>query len=169
MPSNTQDAHDAVRTWKDAPIHGCDVTPLTKYQDDRGWLAEFFRRDELDDRLHPVMGYLSLTLPGVARGPHEHCAQTDLFVFFSGTFRIYLWDDRPGSPTYGHRQILEHGAAEPAVVIVPPGVVHAYRNVGDTEALIINCPNQLYAGEGKKHPVDEIRHEEDEESPFQLD
>ncbi len=146
--------------WQDAPIDGCRVTPLRKFSDARGWLAEFFRHDELPAARHPVMGYISMTHPGVARGPHEHTAQTDLFVFFDGTFRLYLWDTREDSPTYGHRQVMDLGRERPAVALVPPGVVHAYRNVGLEEAMIINCPNQLYAGEGKKGPVDEIRHEE---------
>jgi len=155
--------------WTDGPIEGCIITPLRKFTDERGWLAEFFRRDELPTELHPVMGYLSLTQPGVSRGPHEHLEQTDLFIFFSGTFRLYLWDHRDGSPTYGHRHIEEVGIAHPATALVPPGVVHAYRNIGSEDALIINCPNRLYAGEGKKEPVDEIRHEDLAASPFHMD
>ena len=152
--------------WKDAPISGCRITPLTKFTDERGWLAEVFRHDELPPALHPAMGYLSLTHPGIARGPHEHVDQTDLFVFFDGTFRLYLWDNRQDSPTLGHRQFVDVGRAHPVVAIVPPGVVHAYRNIGETDALIFNCPNQLYAGEGKRSPVDEIRHENADDSPF---
>lgn len=156
----------AKQAWKDAPIEGCPVTPLRKFSDERGWLAEIFRHDELPEPLHPVMGYLSLTHPGVARGPHEHRDQTDLFVFFDGMFRLYLWDTREASPTSGHRQVLDLGRDTPATVIVPPGVVHAYRNIGNTDALIFNCPNQLYAGHGKQEPVDEIRHEDLPNSPF---
>ena len=46
------------------------------------------------------------------------------------------------------------------LVIVPPGVVHAYENIGEQDAFILNFPDKLYAGKGKKEPVDEIRHEE---------
>lgn len=106
------------------------------------------------------MGYVSLTHPGVTRGPHEHREQTDLFVFFSGAFRLFLWDHRADSPTCGHRQVENLGAECPCTVIVPPGVIHAYRNIGASDAIIINCPNRLYAGSGKADPVDEIRHEE---------
>ncbi|MFQ5568562.1 MAG: dTDP-4-dehydrorhamnose 3,5-epimerase family protein [Rhodothermales bacterium] len=156
-------------TWTDAPIDGCLITPLTKFSDTRGWLAEIFRQDELPAELHPVMGYISLTHPGTARGPHQHVDQTDLFVFFDGTFRFYLWDTRRDSPTYGHRQIIDLGADRPSVALVPPGVVHAYRNVGSRDALIINCPNRLYAGEGKTGPVDEIRHEDRDDTLFAMD
>lgn len=156
-------------TWRDGPIDGCIVEPLTNYSDDRGWLAEFFRHDELGPTLHPVMGYVSLTHPGVARGPHEHIDQTDLFVFFHGAFRFYLWDARISSSTYGVRYVLDVGEGNPCRSIVPPGVVHAYRNIGTTDGLIVNCPNRLYAGEGKQHPVDEIRHEDLDDSPFLME
>lgn len=154
--------------WREGEIEGCRIQPLRKFGDERGWLAEFFRQDELPAELHPVMGYLSLTHPGVSRGPHEHEEQTDLFLFFDGQFRVYLWDARTDSPTHGNRQVLDLGKSNLAAVIVPPGVVHAYRNVGESDALIVNCPNALYAGEGKSEPVDEIRHEDVEDSPFKI-
>ncbi len=156
-------------TWNDGPIDGCVVQPLTRFSDPRGWLAEFFRHDDLPPDLHPAMGYVSLTHPGVARGPHEHVDQTDLFVFTHGAMRLYLWDARAHSPTHGNRLVADVGAANPSLAIIPPGVVHAYRNLGDTDALIVNCPNRLYAGEGKQEPVDEIRHEDLDDSPFLLD
>ena len=69
--------HAADTAWTEGPIAGCRITPMAKYTDARGWLAEFFRRDELDAAEMPVMGYLSMTHPGVARGPHEHADQTE--------------------------------------------------------------------------------------------
>ena len=155
--------------WKKGPIEGCRIEPLQVYEDSRGWLAEFFRHDELPDVLYPAMGYVSLTHAGQTRGPHEHRDQTDLFAFFHGTFRLYLWDARAGSPTHGHRQVTDVGATRPVRVIVPPGVVHAYRNTGEGAALIVNAPNQLYAGPGKREPVDEIRHEDREDTLFSMD
>lgn len=155
--------------WQEGPIAGCIIRPLRRFEDSRGWLAEFFRQDELDPTVYPVMGYLSLTHPGVTRGPHEHRKQTDLFVFFHGQLRLYLWDTRPDSPTYGYRQVLDVGEVNPVIVLVPPGVVHAYRNTGTEPALLINCPNQLYAGWGRKEAVDEIRHENRPDHPFTMD
>jgi len=64
-------------------IQGVQIRRLSRFEDHRGWLAELFRHDELPEQYHPVMAYVSQTLPGVARGPHEHREQTDLFA--SGT------------------------------------------------------------------------------------
>ncbi|MFW5955420.1 MAG: dTDP-4-dehydrorhamnose 3,5-epimerase family protein [Rhodothermales bacterium] len=154
--------------WITGDIDGCVVRPLSPYLDERGWLLEVFRQDELPADLWPVMGYVSMTRSGVGRGPHEHNHQTDLFAFFDGRFRLYLWDNRTDSPTFRHYRKYDLGRNDPAVVIVPPGVVHGYRNVGASDALIINCPNRLYGGHGKAEEIDEIRHEADRHSPFQL-
>jgi len=51
---------------------------------------------------------------------------------------------------------------------VPAGVVHAYQNIGDAEGIVINCPNKLYRGPGRREEVDEIRHENDSETIFRM-
>lgn len=142
----------------DSTIPGVIARSLKQYVDTRGWLIELFREDELPAGFEPVMGYVSLTHPGVARGPHEHREQSDGFVFLSGTFEITLWENRPGRERV--KQVIVAGENNPLFLIVPPGVVHAYRNIGDKDATVLNFPDRLYAGRGKKEPVDEIRHEE---------
>jgi len=158
------------KPFRKGAIQGVQVRRLKKYQDNRGWLTEIFRSDELSSDVIPAMSYISETLPGATRGPHEHETQTDYFCFLGpSTFRLVLWDNRPTSPTYWFRQEFIAGEDNPCVVIVPEGVVHAYRNVGDRPGWVINCPNRLYSGNGRKDPVDEIRHESDPSALFRLD
>jgi dTDP-4-dehydrorhamnose 3,5-epimerase len=140
------------------------------HSDSRGWLAELFRSDETPRALLPVMGYVSSTEPGIVRGPHEHRDQTDHFCFVGpSTFRVYLWDNRKDSPTFGNRIVLEAGAEQPRAIVVPPGVVHAYKNIGKAQGWIFNLSNRLYAGEGRRERVDETRHENDPNTIFKLD
>jgi dTDP-4-dehydrorhamnose 3,5-epimerase len=154
----------------DGEIDGVEIRPLKPFHDKRGWLVEIFRHDQLTQERFPVMMYVSSTLPGVTRGPHEHVDQTDGFAFIGPSdFRLYLWDHRPNSRTRGHRCVATFGASNPAAVWIPPGVVHAYRNVGEVSGLVFNVPNRLYAGWGKKEPVDEIRHEDADPSKFLMD
>ena len=156
--------------FRDGIIDGVVIGPLKRFKDDRGWLIELFRRDELDSAVQPAMAYLSQTLAGVARGPHEHRHQTDLFALVGpGDFKLYLWDIRPDSATLDHRLTLVAGESNPQSVIVPPGVVHAYKNISRVPGLVLNSPNRLYAGRGRQEPVDEIRHEDLTDSPFLLD
>ncbi len=86
-----------------------------------------------------------------------------------GNFLLELWDNRANSPTRNNYYRIKAGRDNPALIIVPPGVVHGYTNISDHESgMVINYPNRLYRGEGKKEEVDETRHEEDRHSPFQL-
>ena len=154
-------------TFKDGRIADVVVYPIKKFHDERGWLAELFRHDELDEEFFPAMSYISFTKPGVQRGPHEHVDQADLFCFIGpSTFNIRLWDNRPTSPTFRSYMSLDVGEENPMAVVVPKGVVHGYRNIGPLEGMVINCPNRLYMGHGKREPVDEIRHEDDPDTIF---
>jgi dTDP-4-dehydrorhamnose 3,5-epimerase len=156
--------------FADGKIEGVIVKDIVRYSDQRGWLTELYRDDEIDPRFRPVMQYISMTGAGIARGPHEHVDQADFFGFIGpSTFRIYLWDYRKESPTFMTRQVLLAGEDAPRTIIIPPGVVHAYKNIGTVMGMVVNLPNRLYAGPGRKEKVDEIRHENDPNSIFLID
>lgn len=156
--------------FKRGKILGVTVTELRKFVDERGWLAELFRHDELAEEFYPQMTYISSTLPQVTRGPHEHVDQADLFCFIGpSNFKIRLWDNRADSETYRFVMTLFVGEDNPKAVLVPKGVVHAYRNIGQASGIVINCPNRLYMGEGKRQEIDEIRHEDDPDTIFRID
>jgi len=158
------------REFIDGPVDGAVFEPLRAFTDQRGWLIELFRDDEVLPPQRPVMAYVSETRPGVARGPHEHEDQTDYFAFVGpGDFAVYLWDIRVHSPTYGHKTRRVVGESNPSRVIIPPGIVHAYKNISEVPGWVFNSPNRLYAGEGKRGPVDEIRHEEQPDSPYVME
>ena len=156
--------------FQEGTVDGVLVRPLARHDDARGWLIELLRDDERPTEHRPVMVYLSMTNPGIARGPHEHREQADLFAFVGpGDFELYLWDSRRDSPTYKVRQTLVVGESNRQTVLIPPGVVHAYKNVGDVPGLVFNAPNRLYAGWGRTEPVDETRYENLPNSPYLLD
>src|SRR6266436_5652579 len=151
-------------------IQGLIIRDLRKFVDERGWLAELFRSDDLEPEFYPAMAYISLTQAGVTRGPHEHVEQADLFCFMGpSNFKLRMWDNRVDSATYNHVMTVYVGEDNPKSVLVPKGVVHAYRNVGQTPGVVINCPNQLFMGNAKREPIDEIRHEDDPDTIFRID
>ena len=156
--------------FKRGKIRDVVVRDVRKFVDERGWLAELFRHDELEAEYFPVMSYISSTEPHVQRGPHEHVDQADYFVFIGpSNFKLRLWDNRKDSETYNHVMTLYVGADNPKAVLVPIGVVHAYRNVGSVPGIVINCPNRLYMGEGKRAEIDEIRHEDDPATIYRME
>ncbi len=156
--------------FKRGQIQGLVVRPVRKFVDERGWLAETFRHDEIEKQYQPQMSYVSLSIPNVTRGPHEHFEQSDLFVFLGpGNFKIWCWDNRKSSPTFGYRQVMFGGQDNPLSVLIPPGIVHAYRNISPDYSLVMNFPNRMFMGEGRKSPIDEIRHEDDPDTPFKAE
>jgi len=157
--------------FTDGEIKDVVTYPLKKFRDDRGWLAELFRHDEIAEEFYPAMAYISVTEPNTQRGPHEHVDQADLFCFIgTGNFKLRMWDNRENSPTFRNMTTLIVGEDNPMAVIVPKGVVHAYKNESENEkGVVINCPNRLYMGEGKKEEIDEIRHEDDPDTSFRME
>ena len=166
----TQTGTEVARFQK-GKIQDVVVYPLRKFVDERGWLAELFRHDDLAEEFYPVMAYLSVTEPMVQRGPHEHVDQADLFCFIgTGNFKLRLWDNREDSPTFRNVMTMFVGADNPQAVIIPKGVVHAYKNISTTEkGVVVNCPNRLYMGENKAEEIDEIRHEDDPDTIFRME
>jgi dTDP-4-dehydrorhamnose 3,5-epimerase len=157
------------KNFRAGEIEGVVIRKLQKFTDERGWLAELFRLDLLAEEFHPAMTYISATKPGVTRGPHEHVDQADFFCFIGpSNFKLRLWDNRPESGSYRCVMTMFAGQDEPTSVLVPKGVVHAYQNVGSVEGVVINCPNRLYRGKDRKDAIDEIRHEDDAETQYQI-
>jgi dTDP-4-dehydrorhamnose 3,5-epimerase len=172
MPEHApqEDAATATPQFTRGQIRDVLVRDVRKFVDERGWLAELFRHDEMEAEYYPAMCYISSTEPGVQRGPHEHVDQADYFVFIGpSNFKLRLWDNRQDSETYNHVMTLYTGADNPKAVLVPKGVVHAYRNVGSISGIVLNCPNRLYMGEGKRAEIDEIRHEDDPATIYRME
>jgi dTDP-4-dehydrorhamnose 3,5-epimerase len=156
--------------FKRGKIHGVVVRDLRKHVDERGWLSELFRHDELAEEFYPRMAYISQSHPHVQRGPHEHVDQADFFCFIGpSNFKLRLWDNRRDSETYHSVMTLFVGEDNPKSVLVPKGVVHAYRNTGHGIGIVINFPNRLFMGANRAEEIDEIRHEDDPDTIFRLD
>jgi dTDP-4-dehydrorhamnose 3,5-epimerase len=145
-------------------VDGLEVRELSISEDSRGWLGEIIREDEATFK--PLMTYLSMTKPGVVRGPHEHKEQTDFFCLI-GRFRLYFWDNRKTSTSYKQKETMDTSEI-PVIAVVPPGIVHAYKNIGTNNGYVINLPDKLYKGWGKTEQVDEIRYENDPDNPYRV-
>jgi dTDP-4-dehydrorhamnose 3,5-epimerase len=133
-----------------------EIYDLRIHQDNRGHLIECWRNDEVS--YEAQMMYLSWTLPGKKRGPHLHEHQTDIFTFPGPVlFEIYLLEFEEPS----HQLKIKAGTDQPKTIVIPPGVVHGYKNVSMISGLVINAPDQLYKGLLKAYSEDIIRFEDD--------
>ena len=148
-------------------LPGVRVEALPVFKDVRGSLHELFRVDEVPAGFQPMMTCSSWSHAGVTRGPHQHVGQDDYFTFAGpSNFTVFLWDDRPGSALAAKGWFILTGEQAPTRIYVPRGVVHAYRNTGSAYGLVVTTTNLLFKGEGRRDPVDEIRHELNPNSPY---
>ena len=124
-------------------IDGVIVKKLRVIPDERGRLMEMLRSD---DDVFDKFGQLYLTsgYPGVVKAWHYHKNQDDHFVCVKGMMKVVLYDPRPDSPTKGMVNEFFMGDHNQILVKIPKNVYHGFKCISDTEAIIINCPTQLY-------------------------
>jgi dTDP-4-dehydrorhamnose 3,5-epimerase len=62
----------------------------------------------------------------------------------SGLVKIVVFDGRWDFPTSGGVNELTLGEKNPGRLIIPPNVYHCWKNIGTSEAIIINMPTRMY-------------------------
>ena len=124
-------------------IQGVKVKKLKVILDERGRLMEMLRND---DELFIKFGqvYLTTAYPGVIKAWHYHKIQTDHFVVVHGMMKIVLYDGRKDSPTFGQIDEYFAGVHNPVLIQIPPMVMHGFKFISEHEAIVINCPTELY-------------------------
>ena len=124
-------------------IDGVILKELKVIPDERGSLMEILRSD---DALYRGFGqaYLTTAYPGVVKAWHYHRKQTDHFCVLSGMAKIVLFDSRKDSRTHGRINEFFLGDRKRALLAIPSGVFHGFKNIGTMECLILNIPTELY-------------------------
>jgi dTDP-4-dehydrorhamnose 3,5-epimerase len=135
-------------------IDGVIVQPYDLWPDDRGYFLEVARIGQaLVAGFEPAQTQVSaaLSYPGTIKAFHFHLHQTDFWVPAQGMFQVALVDLRPESKTFGLKNTLYCGALKPWQIIIPPGVGHGYKVIGESASVLIYVTNRLY------NPKDEGR------------
>ncbi|MAF35884.1 dTDP-4-dehydrorhamnose 3,5-epimerase [archaeon] len=140
-------------------IKGVNIKDLKVIPDERGRLMEIFRSD---DPLFSKFGqvYMTTAYPGVVKAWHYHKIQTDHFAVVQGMIKLVLFDSREDSETKGTVQEIFMGTNKPILVQIPNGVYHGFKCIGQKEAIIINCPTEVYNYESPdEHRIDPHKNE----------
>lgn len=125
-------------------IEGVKVKKLVKHCDDRGFFAELVRDDEPELLSKFGQASWSMSYPGVIKAFHYHEKQDDLWFFPSGNAQIVLYDLREDSPTKGETDVYYMGEENPIMLLIPKGVAHGYRVLGERPATIIYFTTESY-------------------------
>lgn len=148
MPArqDTQTVDAAGTLLRELP-EGVVVRPLTTHVDERGTVCELYdpRWGINADPL--VFSYMFTLRPGAAKGWGVHRVHEDRYAFISGAIELVLYDGREDSPTHGLESHIFLDDHTRAAVVIPRGVWHAERNIGQTDAMVVNFPTIQYQHE----------------------
>jgi dTDP-4-dehydrorhamnose 3,5-epimerase len=135
-------------------IEGVRIEPLALWPDDRGYFLEVQRMGRGLAAPFPAESTQTSTAfnyPGTIKAFHYHLHQTDCWTPAMGMFQVVLVDLRTGSRTFGARNTIYAGALRPWQILIPPGVGHGYKIIGEGPAMLIYMTDRFY------NPKDEGR------------
>lgn len=135
-------------------IAGVEIRPSALWPDDRGYFLEIMRFGQGLPSHYPAESTqvsAALSYPGTIKAFHYHQHQTDLWSATAGMLQVALVDLRADSPTFGRRNTMYIGMLRPWQVLIPPGVGHGYKVIGEQPALLVYVTDRFY------NPSDEGR------------
>lgn len=135
------DAQGAVRL---APIHDVVFRPTRPVPHEDGHVTEVARLGWQAIDAPIVQIHTTTTFVGRHRAWGLHRRSTDRLFVVSGLVKIAVFDGRLHSPTYGRVTDLVLSDKNPGLLVIPPNLYHGWKNIGVTEAVIINMPTVIY-------------------------
>lgn len=113
-----------------------------KFEDERGWFMESFRKDLLEDEVGRALDFCQDNLAessyGVIRGLHYQMppyAQSKLVSVLQGSVIDVVVDIRKGSPHFGEHLAVELSAKNQNQLFIPRGFAHGYACLSETALL----------------------------------
>ncbi len=124
-------------------IDGVKIRKFRVIPDERGRLMEMLRSDD-DFFMKFGQIYMTTAYPGTVKAWHYHKKQIDNFICVKGMMKVVLYDGRPESPTF--KEITEFfiGEHNPILLQIPAIVYHGFKCISEQEAMVINCPTEVY-------------------------
>tara|TARA_X000000950_G_scaffold285711_1_gene392370 strand:- start:556 stop:1152 length:597 start_codon:yes stop_codon:yes gene_type:complete len=115
------------------------VVELDAHEDDRGYFAETFRKDDLSKSFGHDINFVqeneSKSLKGVLRGLHFQVppySQSKLVRVIDGSVLDVAVDIRKGSPSYGKYIMVELTGENKKQIFIPRGFAHGFLVLSDT-------------------------------------
>jgi dTDP-4-dehydrorhamnose 3,5-epimerase len=128
-------------------IDGVVLSPFSIHPDDRGYFLEVQRIGNGVAASFPASTTqisASLSYPGSIKAFHYHLHQTDFWTPVKGLLQVALVDLRLGSPTFGARNTLYVGGLRPWQILIPPGVAHGYKVIGNEDSMLVYLTDRFY-------------------------
>jgi dTDP-4-dehydrorhamnose 3,5-epimerase len=127
-----------------SPLAGVKFRPTRPVPHEDGHVTEVARAswELLDEPV--VQVHITTTFAGRIRAWGLHPRGTDRLFVVSGLVKLVVFDGRKDSPTVGQLNEFVVSEKNPGLLIVPPNLYHGWKNIGTSEAIIINMPDRMY-------------------------
>lgn len=109
-----------------------------------GHLTEIIQTGWEIAELPIVQVHMTTTFPGRVRAWGRHHRTVDRLFVASGSVRLVCYDGRRDSPTYGRCNEFFFSDRNQGLLLVPLNVYHGWKNIGNTESIIISMPSIIY-------------------------
>jgi dTDP-4-dehydrorhamnose 3,5-epimerase len=135
-------------------ITDVQIRPFVIWPDDRGYFLEVARFGQglvADFPASSTQVSAALNYPGIIKAFHYHKVQTDYWIAAAGLLQVALVDLRRESKTFGVKNTLYVGALRAWQLLIPPGVAHGYKVIGDQASVLVYVTDRIF------NPADEGR------------
>jgi len=126
------------------PIDGVRYRLTRPVSHRQGHLTEVFRADWGFTETRIVQVNMTATFAREVRAWGIHRFTIDRLFAASGSLCIVCYDGRRQSTTFGCINEFFLGERNQGLVVIPPGVYHGWKNIGDDEAVIVSMPSRPY-------------------------
>jgi dTDP-4-dehydrorhamnose 3,5-epimerase len=137
-------AVDQAGNLRNQPIEGVIFRPTRPVPHEDGHVTEVARASWEILRAPVDQVHITTTFPGRVRAWGLHQLGTDRLFVVSGLVKIVVFDGRNTSPTFGALNEFVVSEKNPGLLVIPPHLYHGWKNIGNSEAIIINMPDRMY-------------------------
>jgi len=139
--------HPSIRDKKDLALvskrgdsmKGILIEDLDCKSDERGWLIEVLGSKGLEVPHEFGQIHVSVAYPGKIRGNHYHTRKLEWFCVPQGKGLLLLKDLETGEEK---ELLMGEGALR--TVKITPRIIHAIKNIGDTDMVLIVYANESF-------------------------
>jgi len=108
------------------------VRKLEVKTDERGWLTEILRGEDVPTGGGFGQFFITTANPGIVKGNHYHTRKSEWFCAIQGDGSIIIENNHTGA-----RDEIPFGENNLVCVAVPPHHTHALKNTGDKPLLVL--------------------------------
>ena len=137
-------AVDVAGNLQELRVAGVEFRPTRPVPHEDGHVTEVARASWEMLKRPLVQVHITTTFAGRVRAWGLHPLGTDRLFVVSGLVKLVVYDGRRDSPTVGRWNEFVVSEKNPGLLIVPPNLYHGWKNIGTTEAIIINMPDRMY-------------------------